>query len=82
MRLMISVGRAAEIAKKAVRDNGGKVQETKKRDAAIALSNVLQCLALICRRLEITLDSVAQTNHDKLTSRKERGKLKGDGDDR
>lgn len=82
MRLMMNVGRAAEIAKKAIRDNRGRIQEAKRSDVGVALSNVLHSLALICWRLGITLDNVAQTNHDKLTSRKDRGKLKGDGDNR
>jgi NTP pyrophosphatase (non-canonical NTP hydrolase) len=46
------------------------------------LGDILWYLAAICTDLGLNLQDVAQTNHDKLESRKERNVLHGSGDNR
>ena len=44
------------------------------------LGDILWCLALLARSTGSSLDAVAQYNIDKLSGRKERGTLVGEGD--
>lgn len=46
------------------------------------LGDVLWQLSACCNELGVTLEEVAQMNLDKLGGRKERGTIKGDGDER
>ncbi len=46
------------------------------------LGDVLWYLTQICTELGLTLEEVAETNIAKLSSRQERGKIRGDGDNR
>lgn len=46
------------------------------------LGDVLWQLSACCVELGVTLEEVAQMNLDKLGGRKERGTIKGDGDER
>ena len=46
------------------------------------LGDVLWQLSECCRQCGLTLETVAKANLDKLISRKNRDKIKGDGDDR
>lgn len=46
------------------------------------IGDVLWYVATLARRYEISLEEVASLNIEKLTSRKERGVLRGDGDNR
>lgn len=46
------------------------------------LGDVLWQLSECCRQLSFTLEEVAQSNIDKLSGRKERGTIKGEGDNR
>jgi NTP pyrophosphatase (non-canonical NTP hydrolase) len=46
------------------------------------LGDVLWQLSACCNELDVTLEEVAQMNLDKLGGRKERGTIKGDGDER
>jgi len=39
-------------------------------------------MGFICSKLDISLDEVAERNIEKLMSRKERGKIIGEGDNR
>ena len=79
------VGEAGEIAekfKKLHRDCGGIANEAFKTDIIKELGDVLWCIAELCTKLEIDMDTVAATNIEKLYSRKERGQLHGSGDNR
>lgn len=79
------VNEAGEVAgkiKKVFRDKNGEIgPET--RDALKAeLGDVLWYIAQVCTELELKLDDVAEANITKLYDRMERGKIKGDGDNR
>lgn len=52
------------------------------RDIAKELGDVLWYVSVFAYNAGYTLEEVAQMNVDKLSSRKERGVLKGSGDDR
>lgn len=46
------------------------------------LSEIISCIKEIASRHDFTLEEIYTANIEKLTSRKERGKLRGSGDDR
>ena len=46
------------------------------------IGDIMWYMAALCSELELDMEEVAQANIDKLFSRKERGVLKGDGDNR
>lgn len=74
-------GELAGKVKKAFRDGRGFDEPTKAKIKAEA-GDCLWYLARLCDELGISLRAVAESNIAKLKSRKERGTLKGDGDDR
>jgi NTP pyrophosphatase (non-canonical NTP hydrolase) len=79
------VGEAGEVAekmKKIIRDNNGEVTEEKKQEIKKELGDVLWYIGAMCSELKISMDEVAQMNIEKLFSRKDRGVLHGDGDNR
>ena len=65
-----------------LRDDGGKLSEERKAALIKELGDVLWYLAILSRDLGVDLETVAKNNIAKLTSRKERGQIKGDGDNR
>lgn len=78
-------GEVAEIIKKLIRD----CENLNEHDMLIAkdkickeVGDVLWYLSAICCEFDLTFNEVAQTNINKLQSRKNRNKLKGSGDDR
>ena len=79
------VNEAGEVAgkiKKVFRDKDGHIS-AETRDALKAeLGDVLWYLAQTATELDLTLDEIAEYNIAKLTDRLERGKIKGDGDNR
>jgi NTP pyrophosphatase (non-canonical NTP hydrolase) len=76
------VGEVAEHAKKAIRDDGGRVSDERREAMAAELGDVLWYVAQIASELGLDLDEIARANLDKLLSRQQRGVLSGDGDDR
>ena len=75
-------GEVAEKIKKMVRDDGG-VLTSERRDALKKeLGDVLWYLANIANDAGLNLEDIALANIAKLFSRKERGVLQGDGDER
>lgn len=80
--LSIYAGKILEIGKKALRDNAGKIPDTKKKVIGKYCMLILQQLCLICHTWGFNLDDVAQGNIDKLFSRRDRGVLGGSGDNR
>lgn len=82
VKLPIYVGKIAEVAKKMIRDSAGMLPGDKLPVVQNSLAQILICLFNIAREWDINMDDVAQVNIDKLLSRKERGVLRGDGDDR
>jgi NTP pyrophosphatase (non-canonical NTP hydrolase) len=75
-------GEVAEHAKKAIRDDGGRVGEQRREAMAKELGDVLWYLAQIATELDLDLDQIAEANLQKLLSRQQRGVLSGSGDDR
>jgi NTP pyrophosphatase (non-canonical NTP hydrolase) len=75
-------GEVAEHAKKAIRDDGGRVGEQRRAAMAKELGDVLWYVAQLATELDLDLDEVAQANLDKLLSRQRRGVLSGSGDER
>ncbi|KGG12496.1 MULTISPECIES: nucleoside triphosphate pyrophosphohydrolase family protein [Prochlorococcus] len=77
------VGEAGEVAdkvKKVLRDNQGKFDSEVKNSIKYELGDVLWYLAQLSTEFGFTLEDVAQTNLDKLSSRAKRGRIKGSGD--
>jgi NTP pyrophosphatase (non-canonical NTP hydrolase) len=77
------VGEAGEIAqrlKKHMRDGG--TEFTLQIDLQKELGDVLWYCAALASEIKNPLDIIAMTNLEKLQSRKERGTIKGSGDNR
>ena len=75
-------GEIAEKVKRIMRDLEGEISEEYKTSISQEIGDVLWYLANIACELEVNLEDIAQANIEKLYSRKERGVLKGSGDDR
>ena len=82
LKLMVHVGRIAEVAKKALRDSGGAVDVEKVSLVRAALVETFVAIFEICEKYKIDPDQVAFVNAQKLLSRQSRGKLGGSGDNR
>ena len=67
---------------KALRDCSGEINKERKEAIVKELGDVLWFVAELATCLEVDLDLVAEMNLQKLASRKARGKIHGDGDDR
>lgn len=80
--VLVPLGRIAEIAKKSIRDNGRNLTDEKRVLVLNDLVAIFVKLVHGCEMLGINMDDVAQSNIDKLFSRKERGVLHGSGDNR
>lgn len=76
------VGEVLNKVKKIMRDNDGEVTDELREVLKSELGDVMWYLAALASELKINLDDVAQSNIDKLRSRKERGMIKGSGDQR
>lgn len=80
--LQVQCGKVAENVKKAIRDNDGVLTDARKSAVSVALYGIMRCLASVALSQGFSLHEAAKDNIAKLMSRKERGTLKGDGDDR
>lgn len=79
------VGESGEIAekiKKILRDKGGEINDESRKEIAKELGDVLWYLSQLSSELKLSLDDVALMNIEKLSSRKKRDALHGDGDNR
>lgn len=79
------VGEAGEIAnkvKKIMRDNNGEINLITRALIAYELGDVLWYLSDIARVLKVPLNTIAKRNLEKLESRRKRGQIKGNGDNR
>ncbi len=63
-------------------DNNGQEESLNKDDMIGELGDILWYVANVAKELDISLDEVAEKNIEKLFSRKERGVIAGDGDNR
>ncbi len=75
-------GEVAEHAKKAIRDDGGKISDERRAAMSKELGDVLWYVAQLASELDLSLDDIAKQNLEKLFSRQARGVLSGSGDDR
>jgi NTP pyrophosphatase (non-canonical NTP hydrolase) len=75
-------GEVAEHAKKAIRDDAGKVSEERRAAMSKELGDVLWYVAQLATELGLDLNEIANQNLEKLLSRQQRGVLSGSGDDR
>lgn len=67
---------------KAVRDEDGYISDERKEAIIKELGDVLWFVSEISTCLGVSLEDVMQKNLDKLASRKERGVIHGNGDER
>ena len=75
-------GEVAGKVKKVFRDKEGQISEETREALKAELGDVLWYLAQVATELNLSLEEIAEYNIEKLYSRLERGKIKGDGDDR
>ncbi len=75
-------GEVAEHAKKAIRDDAGKIGDERRAAMSKELGDVLWYVAQLASELDLSLDDIAKQNLEKLFSRQQRGVLSGSGDDR
>jgi len=78
-------GEAGEVAnkvKKIYRDKDGHFSQEDREAVAKEIGGVLWYCAALATDLGLNLDDIAKTNLKQLRSRKERGTIAGDGDDR
>ncbi len=79
------VNEAGEVAgkiKKVFRDKSGQISDETREALKAELGDVLWYLAQVATELGLSLDEIAEHNLTKLYDRLERGKIKGDGDNR
>ena len=79
------VNEAGEVAgkiKKVFRDKEGQINAETREALKAELGDVLWYLAQVATELDLSLDDIAEANIAKLMDRLERGKIKGDGDNR
>lgn len=75
-------GEVAEKVKKALRDENGVFSKERKEEIIKELGDCLWYINAIANDIDSSLAEVAQVNIDKLVSRKLRGQIHGDGDNR
>jgi len=75
-------GEVAEKMKKVLRDKGGVIDDETRRELSKELGDVLWYVANLATELGLDLEEVAQENLDKLSSRQQRNRLRGSGDNR
>lgn len=75
-------GEVAEKVKKVLRDKGGKYTVADLKAIKDELGDVLWHVALMAEYCGYTLEFVANSNLNKLESRRMRGKIHGSGDNR
>lgn len=79
------VGEAGEVAdkyKKVIRDNAGELDDIRRAELIAEIGDVAWYLARLLDELDVPLEQIFDLNYEKLTSRKQRGKLQGSGDNR
>ena len=79
------VGEAGEVAdkvKKILRDKKGLFDKESKDEIKLELGDVLWYVSQLASELGYEMEDVANSNLQKLKSRKLRGKIQGSGDDR
>ena len=80
--LVNEAGELAGKVKKIFRDKAGAIGEADRAALKGEIGDVLWYLTQICTELDLRLEDVAAANLEKLSSRLDRGKIGGEGDDR
>lgn len=80
--LMGEAGEIANKVKKAIRDDKGKITVERRQEIKEEIGDTMWYIAQLSTELGIKLSDVVKSNLEKLSSRKKRGKLHGDGDNR
>ena len=75
-------GEVSDKIKKVIRDKGGVMDEVSRQEIAKELGDVLWYTATLADELNLSLEQIALQNLEKLSSRLERGVIKGSGDNR
>tara|TARA_Y100000589_G_scaffold278157_1_gene273538 strand:+ start:51 stop:380 length:330 start_codon:yes stop_codon:yes gene_type:complete len=75
-------GEVADKVKKIIRDRNGLFDDESKEAIKFELGDVLWYVSQLSSELGYELEDVAYANLQKLNSRKNRGKIQGDGDNR
>lgn len=75
-------GEVAEKVKKVLRDNNREFSADKRLEIAKELGDCLWYIATLAHNIGYTLEDVAQININKLSSRKQRNMISGNGDNR
>ena len=75
-------GEVAGKVKKIFRDKGGAIGDAEREALKAELGDVLWYIAQVCTELGLSLDDAAESNLAKLLDRQQRGKIRGDGDNR
>ena len=75
-------GEVTEKIKKVLRDNNGVVNRGRRQEIMKELGDVLWYIAQLATELNLSLDKIADLNIKKLSSRKERNRISGSGDNR
>src|SRR3954462_8772081 len=78
--LVNEAGELAGKVKKIFRDKSGVISEEDRQALKYELGDVLWYMAQIATELDLDLQEIADANLEKLFSRLERGKIKGEGD--
>jgi len=68
--------------KKIFRDDNGVLTDSRKKEIAKELGDILWYVAQVSTELGFSLDNIAVSNIEMLKSRQQRDTLKGDGDNR
>jgi NTP pyrophosphatase (non-canonical NTP hydrolase) len=76
------VGEVQGKVKKIIRDAGGVISEETKLEISKEIGDVMWYIMAICEEFDLRMEDVAQQNYDKLISRKKRGMIGGNGDNR
>ena len=75
-------GEVADKVKKVIRDFKGEFSESVRYELAKELGDVLWYIAALSHDLGYTLEEIGEMNNAKLASRKQRGMINGNGDNR
>lgn len=80
--LASAAGGVCDKVKKMFRDDGGTLTDARRAAILAELGGVLEFVAAVASELGESLGRVAEMNIEKLMSRRRRGTIVGDGDDR
>lgn len=75
-------GEVSDKVKKVLRDFKGDFSEDRRRELAKELGDVLWYIATLSHDLGYSLEEIGEMNYAKLASRKQRGVIGGNGDNR